>query len=274
MSRQVEIIGLGLMGMSLGLGLRRAGFEVYGQDLDKTAEAFAGARGISVGPAPSPLWAVVAVPMEAVGQVLEDLAHRLPDHTIVTDLASVKTPILPALARLPERLAVVSSHPMAGTEGRGFQEARDNLYQNRTWALIPVPGRPAPWKPMQDLVEALGARLVTVDAELHDRMVAFTSHVPYLMAMALTGSMNEAPPGWADMVGPGFLSATRTAQSSPDLWRQILQANRRSVSEALAVLKAEIETWERLLGVNDSDALEAHIQAIAEVRRQWKIGSP
>ncbi|MCL8209179.1 MAG: prephenate dehydrogenase/arogenate dehydrogenase family protein [Actinomycetia bacterium] len=271
-TRQVEIVGLGLMGLSLALALVAAGYVVYGRDRDPAAERFAGERGVHVGAAPAPACLVVAVPPDAVAEVVAARGATLPDGCVVTDLASVKGPVLPALAALEARLRPVSCHPMAGTEQQGPRAARADLYQGQPWAVVPVPGRPVPWDVLTPLVAAAGGRPVTVPAALHDRLVAYTSHLPYVLALALMGTLEQAPKGWRDLVGPGLVSATRTAGSPPGLWRQILGANRGAVLEALGAFRREVEAWEQILR-EDPDSLEARITTLQERRRTWPTRS-
>lgn len=271
-ARQVEIVGLGLMGLSLALALVAAGYVVYGRDRDAAAEAFARERGVRVGEAPAPACLVVAVPPDAVADVVASRRATLPDGAVVTDLASVKGPVLPALAALEARLRPVSSHPMAGTEQQGPRAARPDLYRGQPWAVVPLPGRPVPWDVLTPLVAAVGARPVTVPAGLHDRLVAYTSHLPYVLALALMGTLEQAPEGWRDLVGPGLVSATRTAASPPELWRQILCANRGAVLDALGAFRREVEAWEQILR-EDPVSLQTRIVSLQHRRRSWPTPS-
>lgn len=263
----VQIWGLGLMGLSLATGLLDHGFEVYGRDRAPEAERFAARQGVRIGRAAEPRWCVIAVPPEAVADVVEEVAPSLTEATVLTDLTSVKGPVLPHLARLPGRLPVVSSHPMAGNEQGGRENFRPTLHQDRLWALIPVEGHAVPWDAMRELVEPLGARLTTLPARDHDRIAAFTSHLPYLSALALSSVLERLPDSGRALLGPGFLSATRTAVAPSELWSQILLANHESVREALAALQGELAAWDQALEQASRPALEERIEAI-RARRQ------
>jgi prephenate dehydrogenase len=271
-ARQVEIVGLGLMGLSLALALRAAGWRVFGRDRDAAAEAVAREQGVEIGEAPAPSCLVVAVPPDAVPDVIAVRGPTLPDGAVVTDLASVKGPVLPALAALDARLRPVSSHPMAGTEQQGPRAARADLYRGHPWAVVPLPDRAVPWDVLSPLVTAVGARPVTVPATLHDRLVAYTSHLPYVLALALMGTLEQAPEGWRELVGPGLASATRTAASPPELWRQILDANRAAVLDALGAFRREVEAWEQILR-EDPESLKPRITNLQQRRRAWPTPS-
>ncbi len=267
---QVEIWGLGLMGLSLAAGLLQAntGLAVYGVDANPAAEAYARRQGVRIGRAPHPRWVVVAVPPQAVADVLSAATPRLAPGTVVTDITSVKHHVLPALAALPGHLEVASSHPMTGRERGGGINFQPDLYRDRVWALIPVPGRPSPEGPLRALVEPLGARVVTLPAARHDRLAARTSHLPYVSALALTNLAREDR-DTEHLMGPGFLGATRTAAAPPELWSEILDANREELLAALHDYVAELTTWEAALSSLPIDQLRTRIQAIQAVRMGW-----
>lgn len=271
MADQVEIWGLGLMGLSLAVGLMQSGqaFTVYGLDASAAACKHAAAQGVQIGRAPRPRWVVLAVPPLAVGGVLATATAHLEPGTVVTDLTSVKHRVLPELAALPPELKVASSHPMAGRERGGSHNFQAHLYADRIWALIPVPGRESPEAEMRALVEPLGARVVTVPAARHDRLAARTSHLPYLSALALT-AVAHGDQDTPTLMGPGFLGATRTAAAPPELWSQILDANRDELVSALHDYVAELSNWEAALSSMPTELLQSRIQAIQQMRSGWQ----
>jgi prephenate dehydrogenase len=270
--RPVQIWGLGLMGLSLATGLIEAGFTVYGRDIDPDAEGFAAGEGVHIGLAPHPGWCVIAVPPEAFAGVLDEaMGHVAPD-TVITDVTSVKGPVLPCLAMLPPMQPVVSSHPMAGNEQGGYRNFRRDLYRDRVWALIAVDHHPVPWRAMESLVRPLGARLTTLPAAEHDRIAAFTSHLPYLSALALSSVLERLPDQGRSLLGPGFLGATRTAMAPSGLWSQILAANHESVREALHALQQELAAWDEALAHASRPALEARIERVRRGRRRLSAG--
>lgn len=270
--RPVQVWGLGLMGLSLASGLREQGFTVFGRDQNPEAEAFASEQGVHIGVVQDPGWCVIAVPPDAVDAALADAWPHLGADTVVTDLTSVKGSVLPRLAELPPTMPVVSSHPMAGNEQGGRLHFRPDLFRDRLWALIPVPGHPVPWGAMATLVGPLGVQLTVVEGDHHDRIAAITSHLPYVSALALSSLLGSLPDEGRGLLGPGFLGATRTAQAPSALWTEILLANREPVSDALRALRRELRGWERALRFGSGSDLRRRIEAVRVRRRALSGG--
>lgn len=251
--RRPAIIGLGLMGGSLGLAIRAAAPEarVAGCDGDPAAAQSALARGAvselfeeaARVPAATDLL-VLAVPPRAAAALIPALEATLPSGAVVMDLSSVMLPSLAALLEtegLTDRF--VSAHPLAGSESSGIAAARPDLYEGAT-VLI---GRPldadSPGGRAAALWSALGARPASIAPALHDALVALTSHLPYVASVALvrtlrrTGSMTRALAGTA---GPGLRDTTRVAGSPSALWAEILTLNGPKLLPALELLEREV----------------------------------
>ena len=259
----VGIVGLGLFGGSLGLAVRASGWgEVLAFDADPdacaqateflvtdTAEELAGAVDLLV----------LAAPPADNLTLLSRLAPLLRPDAVLTDVGSVKGPFA-ALARavLPER--VVPSHPMAGSERHGLSAARADLFQAATWPITPLPeNRPDAVERVEDLVRAVGATPLRMTPEQHDRAVALTSHMPHVLAYALSALAKEREAGGepiSALAAGGFHSATRVAASSPALWAQICLENRENVLEALADFRLVLEELTDALASGDPAALE------------------
>lgn len=267
---RVTVIGLGLMGMSLAWRLTEAGYDVSGYDTDPLAMEFAAAHGVRPTTRRPPELAVLAVPLSSLPMAIGQWAPTWDGGTLVTDLCSVKAPVMPWLRSIAPGVAVLGSHPMAGTAGQSFSAARPDLYQGRPWALVPVPGRPCPSSRLEELLAPLDARFVSMEAAEHDRCVAYTSHLPYLVALALVSAMERAPEGWQELIGPGLLSAVRTAASPAELWTEILSANGANVQAAAADFAKELNTWERAL---EQENLAPRIAHIREQRLHWPTAS-
>jgi prephenate dehydrogenase len=254
-NRRIEVVGLGLMGLSLAWRLHEAGWEVYGTDRDPAARRHAEALGIRPRPAPSPAWVVLAVPLAALPAVVKDVAARAAPGAVITDLTSVKRPVMPILATLPDHFRVVSSHPMAGSEQGGHQAARPDLYAGRIWAMIPVPGREVPRTAVAELTRPLGVRLTELSADEHDAVAAVTSHLPYVLSLALAEVLAQGPTAADRLVGPAALAATRTAASPPELWAEILEVNRDQVVAALETMGEALDTWRTLIKTGSREQL-------------------
>lgn len=251
--RRIAILGLGLMGGSLGLALRASdpSARVLGFDEDDAAARRALERGAATDRLRDPSaipdeieMLVLAVPPRAAADLVRSLAGFVPEGAIVMDLSSI---MLPALAASLESPAMsdryVPAHPLAGSESSGIEAARADLYRGAP-VLI---GRPleagSPGGRAAALWSALGARPASVAPALHDALVALTSHLPYAASVALvrtlrrTGSMTLA---LAETAGPGLRDTTRIAASSPELWAEILITNGPKILPALELLEREV----------------------------------
>lgn len=269
---RVMVVGLGLMGMSLGWRLQEAGYDVAGYDPDGQAMAFAAAHGVHPPDQKEPPdLAVLAVPLSSLPAAIEKWAPTWGENTLVTDLSSVKAPVMPWLSAIADPVSVIGSHPMAGSAGQSFAAASPDLYHRRPWAVVPVPGRPFPAARLEHLLAPLEVRFVTMEAAQHDQCVAYTSHLPYLVSMALVSTMEQAPAGWQDLIGPGLLSAVRTAASPPELWTEILSANCANVQRAESHFAKELTTWQVAL---DQGTFARRIARSRDQRLRWPTASP
>ena len=263
-ARRVAIIGLGQIGGSVGLALGRhaaAGVEPAarwvrtGFDLDAAAlEAARGAGAIDAA-APSAAAAcaeaeiaVLAVPVDELPAAIDAAAAALPRGAVLIDTGSARATVSPALERAAALgILAVGGHPIAGHEGRGFAAARAGLFDGAPFALCAVRGGvPAL---ARRLVEDLGARALEVDAASHDRALARTSHLPWVMACAL----REVGDTFARMglSGPGFRDMTRLAGSDPRVAGAYCRANARELAAAWAEVRSEVERRIRELGGAD-----------------------
>jgi len=274
---RIAIVGLGLLGGSVAAAARRAGIarHVAGATRSADASAFALERGWvdSVGSAADAVagadLVVLATPVYAMADLLRSLAPSLCEGAIVTDVGSVKAHLaetLPGL--LPDGVHYVGSHPMAGSHERGIEYASETLFDDSTCIVTGKPGTPhsnrvcAFWR-------ALGARLEMRTPDEHDAQVAWTSHVPHAFAFAFASAFGSAPEGARDVAGSGFRDFTRIANSDPELWSDILTANRKGIAAPLAHAVEVLEELGRAIESNDAEAVERVIAsarvALAEI---------
>lgn len=252
MSRlRVAICGLGLVGGSLARALRARGYRVIGVDRAaalkraRAARAIACSADLETAAADADVL-VLAAPPDANLRLLRRIAALGRPDLVITDVTSVKRPIV-AEARRLKLQGFVGGHPMAGNEGSGFGASCATLFQGRRWIL--VPGRdPRALRRVRHLVCEVGARPVTMSAIAHDRVVARLSHLPQLVAWALVATAHEDAVArrYMKLAGPGFRDMTRLARSPRALWREILRSNRAEVARALASLRAALsprELW-------------------------------
>jgi prephenate dehydrogenase len=202
---------------------------------------------------------VLACPVQAIVAELARLTPSLSEKAVITDVGSVKTAIAAAGQVLGG--AFVPGHPMAGGERGGMEFARADLFEGASWALTPDSRtRPDAIAKVTQLVEGLGARVVTMTPEEHDTSVAATSHLPHLLAYALSATAGGSP----KLEGPSFKEATRVASSDPELWREICLMNRKALGDALDRCIGELDGMLKALDAEDGAALEALL------RRGWR----
>ena len=248
----VLIIGSGLLGASIGLGLRAAGCEdVYVQDISPTAEAVA--QDIGAGTSIStlseeertafaPQLVVVAAPPDSAGAVcaraLNTYAPR-PEAgypgAVVTDVASVKVqPLADVLASGADASRYVGSHPMAGREKSGPVAARGELFQARPWIICEHDSvRPECVRLVRSVAVELGAIVTSLSVEEHDQTVALISHVPQAMSSLLASRLQDTPLYALSLAGQGLRDTVRIAASDPTLWVQIFAANADPIVQTL-----------------------------------------
>ena len=243
----VRIVGLGLIGGSLAHALSRhpAYGPIAGEDRDAVAVRAARAAGAiertASDPSREPL-VLLCLPVAGILAWLEENGPALAPGTVVIDVGSTKTDIARAMARLPEGVEAIAAHPLAGAETAGFAGAHAALLHGARWAVVETArtgdrARAA----AEALVSALGGTCVPVDAEAHDRTLALTSHLPWLVAAALARSARGAPLDPAVLSGPGLRDTTRVAGSSPDLVGGFLSTNWPNVRAAADGFRRELE---------------------------------
>jgi prephenate dehydrogenase len=242
----VAIVGTGLIGASFGLALRRAGFigPILGVSSERAlADAVAvGAidRGVTLAEAAGQ--AELVFLSQSIGRILDTLRHLDPllrPGALVTDAGSTKNEIVDHARQFIRRGQFLGGHPMAGKELRGAAAAEAGLFQGCTWVL--TPDEPAELetpaaRAFVDWLDRIGARLVVLDCDEHDRVVAFTSHLAQLASTALASSVGEnlTEERHLRVAGPGLRGMTRLALSSYDLWRDILATNAEQIDRALS----------------------------------------
>jgi len=242
----VAIVGTGLIGASFGLALRQAGFigPILGVSSERAlADAVAvGAidRGVTLAEAAGQ--AELVFLSQSIGRILDTLRHLDPllrPGALVTDAGSTKNEIVDHARQFIRRGQFLGGHPMAGKELRGAAAAEAGLFQGCTWVLTPdEPSEletPAA-RAFLDWLDRIGARLVALDCDEHDRVVAFTSHLAQLASTALASSVGEnlSEERHLRVAGPGLRGMTRLALSSYDLWRDILATNAEHIDRALS----------------------------------------
>lgn len=264
------IIGAGLIGGSIGMALRRLGLAKQVVAVARSEETLrlAVARGaadtatsaLSEAVAGADL-IVLAAPVSRIVEHLALLADAAESDALVTDVGSVKAPIVAAAEKvLPHPQRFVGGHPLAGSERKGVSAARPDLLDGATWVLTPTAGTAeAALVQIQDLVIRLGARPFLLSAQDHDELVARTSHLPHIVAAALVNVVAACAKERAEaieVVGQGFRDTTRVAAGDAALWADIALANADALLAALREMKAGLDRLTAALGARDRDELE------------------
>ena len=266
---RVAVLGLGLLGGSVALAAKARGVATRVAGATRSPDALAAAlRSGALDEAGSYTEAargadlvVLATPVSAMADLVRQIAPVLRPPAVVTDVGSVKAVLcetLPGL--LPRGVAYVGAHPMAGSHLRGLGNARADLFEDAVCIVTHSPDTAA-LERTAEFWRALGARVVHRDPAEHDAEVAWMSHVPHVLAFAFASALEVAPPGAHAVVGAGFRDFTRIAQSDPELWGDILTANRKALAVPLARALEALQEFMRALEANNADGVERRIAA-------------
>jgi prephenate dehydrogenase len=279
---RISIIGLGLIGSSLGLALRQAGgdFEVVGHDRQPEVASRAKKRGavdktewsLPNTVADSQL-VIIATPVIAVETILETIVPHLRQGCVVTDTASTKSQVVKLAERLvPPGISFIGGHPMAGKEKSGPEEADPALFQNRTYCLTPLrTATDAAVDLVVGLVNAVGARPLFIDPAEHDGYAAAVSHLPFVAATALVRTVITSP-AWRDIsqvAATGFRDTTRVASGDTEMYRDICLTNREAILRWLDLYLGQLAEVRSLLAEGDAGQIESALRAAKEGRDEW-----
>lgn len=288
MFQQLGVIGCGLMGGSFALALKRAGLvkRVIGYSKSPSTTERAKKLGVIDVVAESALLAVagsdivlLSVPVAATEATFKAIRHLVEPGVLFMDVGSTKRDVVDAARRvLRERLAsFVPAHPIAGKELAGIGHADAALYAGRQVILTPLPQTaPDLVQKATDVWSAIGAQVLKMTPENHDAAFAAVSHLPHLLAFAYFSSVVGQPAGrdFLSLAGPGFRDFTRIAASNPEMWRDVLTANREEILKQSQRFRQSLDAFEQLMLNGNTDALETMIRAAAEGRAGWQMGAP
>ncbi len=265
-ARRAGLVGTGLIGASVGLALRRAGWHVTATDRDEALLARAVAAGVAdeAGVDDRAELTFVAVP---VGSIPEASAAALAAGGVVSDVGSVKAPVVDAV----DSPRFVGGHPMAGSEASGLDGARPDLFEGAVWVLTPSSSTdPSAHALVHGVVRSFGADVVTLDPEDHDRLVAMVSHVPHLAAATLMGLAAERSASDAAVLrlaAGGFRDMTRIAAGDPGIWLDICDDNRTAILSVLDDLLRSLSSVRDLVAEGDRAELLERLRSAQRARR-------
>jgi prephenate dehydrogenase len=286
---RIAVLGVGLIGGSIGLAARRRlGAEVTGFDPDSAIleralerEALDGAAGSAADAADGADLVFCAAPVGALPDLVAGAIEASGPETVVTDVGSTKRELIAGLSEAAaERF--IGGHPLAGAETSGVDGARADLFEGARWYLTPTERSSGLlYDRLQRAIADLGARPQAIDAETHDRLMATVSHLPHVLAnvlasraAAVRGEESERMPE----VGRSFRDSTRVAGANPAIWTDIFAANREAVASEIEAVIERLREASELLRGSDPDAVRAWHRGALEDRKALlegeRVGGP
>jgi prephenate dehydrogenase len=274
---RVAVLGVGLIGGSIGLAARQCVEDVeiagFGRSPERLEHARAlGAIDVAAGSLEQALAGAAicfcCAPVGALGDQIAAALAAAGDDCVVTDVGSIKGGVVDAAAD-PR---FVGGHPIAGAETAGVEHARADLFQGATWYLTPTSGASGVlFERLHRFVAALGARPVAIDAESHDRLLATVSHLPHVLANALVtqtaGALGEEDAA-LPRVGPSFRDATRVAGANSAIWTDIYVANRAAIAVEVDAVVERLRAAAELLRAGEPGAITEWNEQAAAARRR------
>jgi len=277
--QHVTIIGVGLLGGSIGLAVRRRWPDVHVAGVGRRCCSLDSARKVgaiqsshlSLGEVvPKTDLVILATPIGAFEGVLREIAPLLSSRTLVTDVGSTKAEVVRMARKILGRSGpFVGSHPMAGSEKKGPAHARADLLDGSVCIVTPTKTtRPGRLRRIEDFWRDLGARTVRMTPAAHDRAVARISHLPHLLASALMGlpKTDDLP-----LASTGLRDMTRLAAADPKLWRDIVMTNRKAILSSLGAMTRRLDKLQTLIDRADGPGLERFLKN-AQRRRDETLG--
>ncbi len=282
--KKVGLAGIGLIGGSVGLAIKKfkPEVEVIGYDLNPEVTATAekiGAidRGIKDFSDFSQADLVfVSTPISSIAKVVCQIAPHLKKGAIITDTGSVKTPIVKAIEeKISSGVTFIGGHPLAGSDREGVDFASSSIIENSYYVLTPTASTPDyAYLALHDFLTSLKAFVVSVDPYRHDLIVAYISHLPHLIAAAVVNlavSRSKEEEGLLFFASSGFRDVTRIAAGNSRLWADILLENREAVLKALSELEIEVKNLEKALIKKDWEEVEKLLKKASLARRSLPV---
>lgn len=270
--KRIAIAGVGLIGGSFALALRKAGFEgelvgiSSARSIEAGIKAGAISRGVSLAEAAATADLIyLSQPIDEILRTLPVLGSIASEKCLITDAGSTKRAIVETAGRCVRTARFLGGHPMAGKESRGVESADANLFQGRPYVLTPTASTGDTGE-FRQCLERIGARVFEMDAAEHDNTVAFTSHLPQLLSTALAATLAKQKASHiSEIFGPGLLDMTRLSMSAPEVWMSVFRTNKAAVKEAIRV-------YQKTLG-ELADQLEGpELEKLFEVASEFSEG--
>jgi prephenate dehydrogenase len=273
----VAIFGVGLIGGSFALALRRAGFEgrILGVSSEETIRSALALGVIDAGlPAPAAAaeadWVYLSQPICGILECLADLDTWVKPQALITDAGSTKQAIVDRAAQVISRAQFLGGHPMAGRERRGVEAAEADLFEGRPYVLTPQSEAELETPAAREFlawIPRIGSFPVILRPDEHDRTVAFTSHLPQLAATALAATLDGRTEAQTGVYGPALVESTRLALSPYEIWRDIFATNRDLILVALESYISRLQEFRQAL---DRDTMRRQFDAASHLAAQLR----
>jgi prephenate dehydrogenase len=284
--RKITIVGVGLLGGSIGLAARKfriageiAGYvrrEKTAAECEKAGAMDYATTDLAAAVSNSDL-VILCTPLAQMRSLAELFLPALKRGAVVTDVGSVKADVVRELESVIAKTGAhfVGSHPMAGGEKTGVAAAREDLFEKAVCILTPTrKSHAAAIRKLERFWKSVGARVLKLPPEQHDLFVSRTSHLPHVVAAALANLVlgPGQPRGQAQLCAHGFRDTTRIASGSPEMWRDIALANRKHLAGAVSDFIFELQTFENVLKSANPEAIEQFFETAKSRRDRWRAG--
>jgi prephenate dehydrogenase len=238
----IKVIGAGLIGTSLALGLKSAGYQLSIEDEDPRSEEIAQSLIGQMSDPDEPELIIIATPILTIPTLLKEFGSRYPKSTLM-DIGGLKSEVIAEIEKFSEISSrFCATHPMAGREISGALAARGDLFEGRIWIFTPtIHSTPLAVGRALEVIEALGGKEVQLGASEHDYTIAGVSHLPQIVSSLLSASLLDMSDRDIGLAGQGLKDVSRLAASDPHLWSDLLHANRKAVGEFLAIFARNID---------------------------------
>ncbi len=276
----VAIIGLGLIGGSVGLRLKKSGMADHIIGIDKNEANCAKALELGLisevvslleGVKKSDV-IVIAIPVDQITVLLPQILENIKSDAVVVDMGSTKGGLCQSIDNHPNRMAFVATHPIAGTENSGPEAAFDSLFQNKTGILCDVEkSSPKAAQTARELYLALGMKIIEMGSQAHDLHIAYVSHLSHISSFVLGQTVLEIEKDEKsifNMAGSGFASTVRLAKSSPNMWAPIFAQNKEHISKSLGTYIQNLQGFKAMV---DNENVEGMYDAMKNANQIRKV---
>jgi prephenate dehydrogenase len=280
--QKITIVGVGLLGGSLGLAIRqrRLARETAGF-VRRTASLLDCEKASAVDYATTDLLAAVSnadlvilcTPLAQMRPLVLQMIPALKRGAIVTDVGSVKATVVKEVCGLIRKAGAhfIGSHPMAGAEKTGVSAARADLFTNAMCVVTPTKNsNTAALRKVEKFWQAIGGRTMRLTPQLHDQLVSHSSHLPHVVAATLVNRvLSSGRPEQANLCANGFRDTTRIASGSPEMWRDIALANRMNLAKSIGAFAAELSKFQKALQKGEAKSVTKFFETAKQRRDNW-----